>query len=91
MNKKEVLWKKMDDLIAIPNISNTEKDLFIQAKTDLKNGKTDEFVASGLKSKLSLLSMKKQLSPDVVPFFTELSRLYLGYGSRDNITLGPMF
>lgn len=81
----------MDDLIVSDTISDNEKEILSAAKSELNKHRNDEAVAAKLKSQLSLLAMKKKLSASVVPFFTELSQLYLGYGRRGNISLTPMF
>ena len=87
MNKKELIWSRMDELIMSDNVSDSERKIFVEAKQKISKGQDSEAVAGKLKIQLSLLSLKKQLSPDVVPFFTELSRVYLGYGRRDNISI----
>jgi len=88
---KDQLWEEMNNLISSSEISEKERNLFVTAKTELDKGTDDQRVASTLKGGLSFLSLKHQLSDSSVPFFTELSRLYLGYGRRDNITINPMF
>lgn len=91
MNKKETLWSQMDELITSDKITDQERKIFLDAKTKLNQNINDEAVAAQLKSQLSILAMKKLLSSSIVPFFTELSRLYLGYGRRGNVVLNPLF
>lgn len=87
MNKRASLWSQMDELIKSEELSAEEKEILSDAKAQLNNNVDDEKVAAQLKSRLSFLSIKGSLSATVVPFFTELSRLYLGYGRRGNISI----
>ncbi|WP_082231085.1 bacteriocin immunity protein [Schleiferilactobacillus harbinensis] len=87
MSKKSQLWAAMDQLIADQGLSAAEHQVLLMAHNELSSGKYDEAVVAQLKSQLSQISFKTRLSPKIVPFFTELSRLYLGYGRRDNISL----
>lgn len=84
-DKKKVFWNQMDELIGDVNASQNERKVFLNAKKELDNGKNDQAVAEELKSKLSFLALKNELSPKSISFFSELSRLYLGYGRRDMI------
>ncbi|MCC7666658.1 bacteriocin immunity protein [Liquorilactobacillus satsumensis] len=86
MKKQDLLWEKMNKLIENSNIPESERVLFVKAREELDKGTIDQTVAAHLKSKLSFLSFKKPLSKETVAFFKELSRLYLGFGRRDNIS-----
>jgi len=86
MTAKKKLWKYANELVRSHDLSDDEKSLLNKAIKDLNNGEDDQRVAAHLKSSLSQLSFKSELSKNMVPFFSELSRLYLGYGRRDNIS-----
>ncbi|KRL36422.1 bacteriocin immunity protein [Liquorilactobacillus uvarum] len=85
MRKQALIWEKMDELISDTNLTDAERKLFIEARHSLDEGKYDQAVAARLKNQLSLLSFNASLSAKTLPFFTELSQLYLGYGRKDNI------
>jgi len=89
--KKKALWSKMDELIVSDEITDKESEILLAAKVKLNKNIDDEVVAAQLKSRLQVLSMRRLMSSSVVPFFTELTRLYLGFGRRDNIVITPMF
>ncbi|KRN53653.1 hypothetical protein IV84_GL001866 [Pediococcus damnosus] len=85
MKKKVAIWSEMDNLIKDSGTPERERELFLRARKELDQGKNEQAVAAQLKSGLSFLSFKEKLSPKTVSFFTEISRLYLGYGRRDMI------
>ncbi|AVK61837.1 bacteriocin immunity protein [Lactobacillus sp. CBA3605] len=82
MKKKIDILNTLDVLIKDPTISKVERQLLSDAKLALAKGIYDEKVAATLKSQLSKLALAKNLTPVLVPFFTELSRQYLGTGKR---------
>ena len=61
MNKKELIWSRMDELIMSDNVSDSERKIFVEAKQKITKGQDSEAVAGKLKTQLSLLSLKKQL------------------------------
>ncbi|MFX3618773.1 MAG: bacteriocin immunity protein [Sporolactobacillus sp.] len=73
------------DLIADPKVSDIERQSLLKAKEALEKGENDRVVTSHLKSELSVLAVKQQLSPKMVTFYTEFSRQFLGYGERGMI------
>ncbi|MEX0379829.1 hypothetical protein AB3K25_09755 [Leuconostoc sp. MS02] len=86
-NKKQQLWDNMSTLIKDDTLSQMETDILVIADKALRGGIDDRRIARNLKHELSFLSFNQPLSKNMVPFFSELSRLYLDYGRRDNISI----
>lgn len=59
MDKKELIWSRMDELIMSDNVSDSERKIFVEAKQKISKGQDSEAVAGKLKIQLSLLSLKK--------------------------------
>lgn len=84
--QKDVLTT-LDQLIQDQTISDAERNLLLTAHAHLAKRQPAERVAAELKAGLSILALNRQLTPTIGPFFTELSREYLGFGRRGNVNL----
>ena len=84
--QKDVLTT-LNQLINDHTVSTAERTLLLTAYEGLAKHQPAERVAAELKSGLAVLALQRQLTPTVGPFFTELSREYLGFGRRGNINL----
>lgn len=82
---KAMVLNSVYDLIADPKVFDIERQSLLKAKKALEKGENDRAIASRLKTELSILAVKQQLSPQMVIFYTELSHQYLGYGEKSMI------
>lgn len=85
--KRPTCLNQVAELSQRPEISPIERQFLVAAQTALDHGQYDELVAKQLKQQLSVLAIKRQLTPAMTTFFVELSRQYLGYGQRGMISL----
>ncbi|ADG40241.1 MULTISPECIES: hypothetical protein [Leuconostoc] len=91
MNRKKTQFWQMVNEIATDSssdISRQEREILAHANQNMEHGIDDIKVAEDLKYKLSEQFITQgRLSATLVPIQSELLRLYLGYGRRDNISL----
>jgi len=91
MNRKKTQFWQMVNEIATDSssdISRQEHEILAHANQSMKDGIDDIKIAEDLKYKLSEQFLTQgSLSARLVPIQSELLRLYLGYGRRDNISL----
>lgn len=91
MNSKKIqFWQMVNEVATDSNsdISRQEREILAHANQNMENGIDDIKVAEDLKYKLSEQFLTQgSLSARLVPIQSELLRLYLGYGRRDNISL----
>lgn len=91
MNRKRTqFWQMVNEVATDLNsdISGQERDILMHANQNMKAGVDDIKVGEDLKYKLSEQFISQgRLSATLVPIQSELLRLYLGYGRRDNISL----
>lgn len=86
-SQKQQLWDNMSVLVTDVTLSEMEKEILGIADKALRGGLDEEMIAIDLKHELSFLSSNQPLSKNMGPFLTELSRLYLDYDRRDNMSI----
>lgn len=86
-SQKQQLWDNMSVLVTDVTLSEMEKEILGIADKALRGGLDEEMIAIDLKHELSFLSSNQPLSKNMRLFLTELSRLYLDYDRRDNMSI----
>ncbi len=86
-SQKQQLWDNMSVLVTDVTLSEMEKEILGIADKALRGGLDEEMIAIDLKHELSFLSSNQPFSKNMGPFLTELSRLYLDYDRRDNMSI----
>jgi hypothetical protein len=82
MNTEKELIAQIDTLLNSNALTTAEKPLLQTAHADLAKKAVDTRVAQQLKVALAPLARQQKLSPQMVAFFTWLSKNYMGFGQR---------
>ena len=82
MNTEKAFSAQIDTLLNNSALTTAEKSLLQTAHTDLAKKAVDARVAQQLKVELAPLARQQKLSPQMVAFFTWLSKNYMGFGQR---------
>ncbi|MBE6164724.1 MAG: bacteriocin immunity protein [Streptococcus gallolyticus] len=76
LNNRDNMLEQIYDLILDSDISDAEREIFLEAKKQLENNSDYLYVVSNLKTSLSPLALQFKLSKKTLHFYGELQKQF---------------